>query len=69
MAFSKRVEEDEIQFKPIGKQIGQYAKKLITAPATNKGKGKATSDSDKVWESCAMSDEGAVVYEAWMVRE
>lgn len=64
-AFKKRVEEDELSFKPIGTRIGQYGRRLV-APATSKGKGKASEDG-KAWESCEPDAEGAVVYEAWTV--
>lgn len=64
-AFKKRVEDDELSFKPIGKRIGQYGRRLV-APATSKGKGKASEDG-KAWESCEPDAEGAVVYEAWTV--
>ena len=73
--FTATVESDEKNFKPLGSKIGEYArrkKKEDIPAAMGKGKAKTVETNGKgtgknVWENCEISDDDAIVYEAYQV--
>lgn len=75
--FDEIVAKDETEFKPLGSKIGEYARRLKKPdPASVKGKGKAKaetngngSSSKSMWENCEVTDEDAVVFEAYQVSK
>ena len=70
--FDKTVAKDEKTFKPMGRKIGEYArrkKKDAFNGEDAKGKGKAKEiNAKQQWENCEVNDEGATVFEAYQVR-
>jgi histone acetyltransferase 1 len=65
--FKDRVLRDSREFKPLGTKIGGYSRRLVNVG--RKGKGRETDETARGWEACEPEDEGAVVYEAYAVRE
>jgi histone acetyltransferase 1 len=66
-AFERLVEQDALEFRPMGEQVGSYAR--AAAEAKGKGKGKAKAKGQSAGRRDAKEDdEGAVIYEMYKVR-
>lgn len=80
--FNELITSEEKSFKPLGTNIGEYARKRKQQSSTDaKGKGKAPVNENGLngsgsgsgggkgeWEDCGTDEKDAVVFEAYQVR-